>query len=120
MVKSEEQLKKVFYIEKTDFLRSMMEFALKAHGAEVYTIKTIENNFYLLDDLAPDLIIFDVESCREQLLKLSEYSAKAVLVGVGNEIERIEVEKMVKFFLLKPYEAKNIASRILGLLDQKN
>lgn len=120
MVKSEEQLKKVFYIEKVDFLRSMMEFALKAHGAEIYTIKAIENNFYLLDDLVPDLIIFDVETCRDQLLKLAEYSSKAILVGVGSETEHFEVKAMVNSYLLKPFEAKNIATRILSLLDKKN
>lgn len=112
-----DQMKRIFYVDKTDFLRSMMEFALKARGAEIYTLDTLENNFYLLDDLSPQLILFDVESTRDHLQKLSEYSEKAVLVGVGSEDNKKEVESMVSHFLLKPLEARNIAARILALLD---
>lgn len=115
MVKSE--IKKVFYVEKTEFLRSMMEFALRARGAEIYTVATLENNFYLLDDLEPDLIIFDVESARSQLEKLAEYSSKAKLVATGSESECTEVQGLTKIFLTKPLEAKNIAERILSLVD---
>jgi DNA-binding response OmpR family regulator len=110
-------VKKVFYIEKVEFLRSMMEFALKAHGAEIYTVDTIENNFYLLDDLEPDLILFDVETAKNQLAELSEYSSRAILVAIGSEDSRSEVMGMVKNYLTKPLEAKNIADRILSLLD---
>lgn len=123
MVKSKEQtnapLKKIFYIEKEEFLRSMMEFALKDRGGEVYTVPTILNNFYLLDDLAPDLIIFDVETARDHLLELSKYSSKAILVAVGSEAQKSEVEGLVQGYLTKPFEAKNIASQILSLFSLK-
>lgn len=109
--------KRVFYIEKVDFLRSMMEFALRAHGAEIYTVDTIENNFYLLEDLAPEIIIFDVETVRNHLPELSAYSSKAILVAVGNESDKLLVQNLVKNYLTKPLEARNIASRILSLLD---
>ena len=121
MVKPKEdtnnQLKKVFYIEKVEFLRSMMEFALRAHGAEIYTVATLENNFYLLDDLSPDLILFDVGTCRDHLPQLAEYSSKAKLVGVGSMEERALVQTMISEYLTKPLEAKKIASRVLALLD---
>ena len=110
-------VKKVFYIEKVEFLRSMMEFALRAKGAEIYTVSTIENNFYLLDDLQPDLIIFDVETAKDFLSELKTYSTKSILVGVGSEASRELVGDMVKTYLIKPLEAKNIANRILALLD---
>jgi DNA-binding response OmpR family regulator len=110
-------VKKIFYIEKVDFLRSMMEFALKARAIEIYTVETIENNFYLLDDLEPDLILFDVETCRDHLALLSEYSSKAMLVGVGSEEDRALVNEMAKKYITKPFVAKNIASSILALLD---
>ena len=110
-------VKKVFYIEKGEFLRSMMEFALKAHGAEIYTVASIEDNFYLLDDLTPDLIIFDVETAQNFLLELKQYSSKAILVAVGPESAKPLVDGMVKNYLVKPLEAKNIAHRILSLLD---
>jgi DNA-binding response OmpR family regulator len=117
MVKSEEGLKKIFYVEKGEFLRSMMEFALKAKGASIYTVDTLENNFYLLDDLLPDLIIFDVKTVKNQLEELRTYGGKAILVATGDEEDRPLVEGMAKAFLPKPLEAKNIAARILALLD---
>jgi DNA-binding response OmpR family regulator len=117
MVKPQEQTKKIFYIEKVEFLRSMMEFALKSKGAEVYTVATIEDNFYLLDDLAPDIIIFDVETAQNQMTELLEYSAKALLVAVGSPEAKVLVEDMVKNYLSKPFEARTIADSILSLLD---
>ncbi|MFA6236542.1 MAG: hypothetical protein WC635_04365 [Bacteriovorax sp.] len=112
-----DQMKRIFYVEKAEFLRSMMEFALKARGAEIYTLDTLENNFYLLDDLRPQLILFDVETCRDHLQRLSDYSPNVVMVGVGNEENKKEVEGMVNNFILKPFEARNLAANILALLD---
>jgi DNA-binding response OmpR family regulator len=109
--------KKVFYVDNSDFLRKMMEFALKAKGAEIYTIDTLENNLYLLDDLVPDLIIFDVQTAKNHLEILKSYSGKAVLVGTGAESDRSTVSGMVKDFLPKPIEARSLATRILSLLD---
>lgn len=94
-----------------------MEFALKQRGAEIYTVETLENNFYLLDDLVPDLIIFDVKTVGNHLENLRSYGSKAVLVAVGEEVDRSQVEGMVSLFLTKPLEAKSIAQSILGLLD---
>lgn len=118
MVKQVNQVKKIFYIEKVEFLRSMMEFALRARGAEIYTVDTLENNSYLFQDLSPDLIIFDVQTCHNDLTLLAEYSTTAVLVGVGAPEDEALVSGFVTHFFSKPLEAKNIASRILGLLDQ--
>lgn len=117
MVKSEDRNARVFYIEKVEFLRSMMEFALKAKGAEIYTIDTLENNFYLLDDLLPDLIIFDVETAKNHLEQLKNYQTRAVLVAVGDESLSPLVSGWVKTFIAKPIEAKNIGARVLALLD---
>lgn len=117
MVKINNKNKKIFYIEKSQFLRSTMEFALKAKGAEIYTVDTIENNFYLLDELSPDLIIFDVETVGDYLQNLSEYSKKAVLVATGDTHQKELVPTTIKAYLTKPIEAKNLAIRILQLLD---
>lgn len=117
MVKSQEQVKKVFYIEKVEFLRSMMELALKARGIDIYTVSTLENNFYLLEDLSPDIILFDVETAENYLSELSKYSARAILVGVGSETQKSRVSGLVKDYLTKPLEAKNLATKILSLLD---
>jgi len=110
-------MKKVFYVDQGDFLRKTMELALKQKGADIYTVETMENNFYLLDDLLPDVIVFDVKTVGTQLENLRPYGEKAVLVGVGEESDRATVEGMVRLFLAKPLEAKTLASSILSLVD---
>src|SRR4051812_39701083 len=118
MVKDQVEPKKIFYVDKGDFLRSMLEFALKAKGAQIYTIDTLENNIYLLDDLLPDLIIFDVETCRDYLAILEQYRDKTILVATGEEEkDRPLVNHMIKDFLPKPLVARGIAARILALVE---
>lgn len=110
-------MKKVFYVDKGDFLRKTMELALKQKGADVYTVETMENNFYLLEDLLPDVIVFDVKTVAGQLENLRPYAQKAVLVGVGEESDRALVSGLVRLFLVKPLEAKTLADSILRLVD---
>lgn len=117
MVKSEQVEKKFFYIDRIEFLRSTMEFALKAKGAQVYTVATLENNFYLLGDLLPDLIIFDVSSVGHYLDELCQQVSKCKLVAVGDESERQKVEGKVKIFIPKPIEASQLATRMFALID---
>lgn len=114
-------VKKVFYIEKEKFLRSMMEIALRAKKAEIYTVETLDENFYLLDDLKPDLIIFDLETCRasgpEALEKLYGYSIQAKLLATIPEGSENSLDPRVKSHLLKPIVAHNLAERLLSLID---
>lgn len=117
MVKTQGISKKVFYVEQGDFLRKTMELALKQKGAEVYTIETLDNNFYLLDDLLPDVIVFDVKTVKNHLENLRSYREKAVLVAVGEESDRPLVEGMVRLFLPKPLIAQSLAKSILTLVD---
>ena len=51
-------VKRVFYIEKEKFLRSLMELALRAKKAEVYTVESLNDNFYLFR-LFNSKLIFD-------------------------------------------------------------
>ena len=123
MMNSKDQVKKIFYVDKVEFLRSMMELSFRSKKTEIYTVDTLENNFYLLDDLSPDLILFDVESVRAQLEELCQYTSKnlskTILVAVGNESDKAQVSSMVKKFFLKPLDASKIADQILSLIDWK-
>jgi DNA-binding response OmpR family regulator len=98
----------------------MLELALKARGVEIYTISTLENNYYLLDDLLPDLIVFDVETTGNQIEELLKYSSRAILVAVGSEAERSKFEGIVENYLTKPFEAKKIADQIISILYSKS
>ncbi len=114
-------VKRVFYIEKEKFLRSMMELALRAKKAEVYTVETLSENFYLIDDLAPDLIVFDRDTCMqagpEALNKLFAYSDRAKLIMTGAPNYENSLPLNVSGFISKPIIAHNLAERILSLID---
>jgi len=114
-------VKRVFYIEKEKFLRSMFELALRAKKAEVYTVETLEDNFYLIEDLKPEVIIFDLESCQsagpEAMEKLLSYSKTSHLVQTGVVGSENTVDPRVKSFLAKPIVAHNLAERVLSLID---
>ena len=112
-------VKKVFYIEKAEFLRQMLEFALKARGAEIYTIESLKGHQYLLEDLKPDLIIFDIETCIDELQDLYNYQNqhKVVLVASGPENQSHEYSQKTQGYLTKPIIAKDLANRILSFIS---
>ena len=114
-------VKRVFYIEKEKFLRSMLELALRAKKAEVYTVETLNENFYLIDDLKPELIIFDLETCLlagpEAMDRLFSYSDKAKLIMTGVVGSENSMSKSVSGFIPKPIVAHNLAEKILSLID---
>lgn len=110
-------VKRVFYIEKEKFLRSMMELALRAKKAEVYTVETLSDNFYLIDDLKPDLVIFDLETAGEHLPALYEYSKSTKLIATGAVGSENSLDPRVSGFIPKPLVAHNLAERVLSLID---
>jgi hypothetical protein len=110
-------VKKVFYIEKEKFLRTMMELALRAKNAEIYTVETISGNFYLIDDLAPDLIIFDLSIELDDLEKLYTYYNRVRLVATGPAGSENSLDFRVTGFLVKPLVIKDIAEKVLSLVD---
>ncbi len=110
-------VKSVFYVEKEKFLRSMMELALRAKKAEVYTVESLSENFYLIDDLKPDLVIFDLDNSPADLEKLYEYSGKVKLVATGAPGSENSLDKRVSGFIPKPIVAHNLAERVLALID---
>ena len=99
----------------------MMEIALRAKKAEIYTVETLENNFYLLDDLKPDLIIFDLETCQaagaEAMEQLYGYSKQAKLLATTSEGSEKSLDSRVNSHLSKPIVAHSLAERLLSLID---
>jgi len=110
-------VKKVFYIEKEKFLRSMFEVALRAKKAEIYTVETLKENFYLIDDLKPDLIIFDLDQSASDLETLYEYSDRIRLVATGAPEKEKILDPRLRGFIPKPIVAHNLAERVLSLID---
>jgi DNA-binding response OmpR family regulator len=108
--------KNVFYIEREKFLRSMFEVAFKNKHEEIYTIDTIVDNYYLIDDLKPELIIFDVKSVGTELEKILSLSDKSILVATGDSEDKEKVAGRVKDFILKPIVATNLVKTILAFI----
>jgi response regulator RpfG family c-di-GMP phosphodiesterase len=106
----------VFYIEREKFLRSMFEVAFKNKQEEIYTIETIVDHYYLIDDLKPALIIFDVKSVGTELEKVLSLSDKSTLVATGDSEDKEKVAGRVKDFILKPIPATNLVKNILSMI----
>lgn len=105
--------KEVFYIEKEKMLRSMFEIAFKNKKQGIYTIDSIVSNYYLLDDLKPKIIIFDVKTVGPELDKLLAYSTQAILVATGDKEDQNVLGANFKNFILKPISAHNLVKTIL-------
>ena len=107
----------VFYIEREKFLRSMFEIAFKNKNEEIYTVDTIVDHYYLIDDLSPAIIIFDVKTVGMELEKVLSYKDKAILVATGDSTDQALVESRVKSFILKPIPATDLVHTILKLIS---
>ena len=95
----------------------MFEVALRAKKAEIYTVETLKDNFYLIDDLKPDLIIFDLDQAPTDLETLYGYSKQIRLVATGAAEKEKALDSRVTGFLPKPIVAHNLAERVLSLID---
>ncbi len=104
----------VFYIEQEKFLRTMFEIAFKNQDKEIYTIDTLVGNEYLLEDLAPTIIIFDVKTVGAQITKILSYQKSSLLIATGDPEDESLVKDSVKFFIKKPIIALDLVNTILG------
>jgi hypothetical protein len=112
--------KRVFYVEKEKFLRSMMELALRAKGVEIHTVETLKDNTYLLEDLSPQLVIFDLDTCKEfpaELEELYAFGQKAKIIATFPKDQKPNLDQRVSGHLEKPLVALTLAERILSLVD---
>ena len=110
-------VKKVIYIEKERFLRSMMEVALKAKKAEIYTFESLKNNFYQIDDIKPDLVIFTLNEDEDDLRRLYTFADCFRLVLSAPLEFQNQLPPKVSGFLAKPILAHTLAERVLALID---
>ncbi len=95
----------------------MMEVAFKAKNAEIYTIETLNNNFYQLDDIKPDLVIFTLNENTDDLERLYTYADYCKLVLSAPAEYQNQMHSKVSGFLPKPIVAHTLAERVLALID---
>ncbi len=102
--------KHILVIDKEKFIRSMFESGLKGSNLKVYTIDTLENNYYLIDELKPVAIFFDIHSSMGEWKKLSTFKAQSKLYPMGFHEDFDLIKGMESEFtglIEKPIATKN-------------
>ncbi len=60
----------VFWIDKNKFLTGMVEEFAKKFAIRLYTLNSLDDSSYLLDDLNPDVIVIDGETFEQSSAEL--------------------------------------------------
>jgi DNA-binding NtrC family response regulator len=114
-VKDMERL--VLYIEKEKFLRQMLEEIFKIKGAKLHTESTLDENFYLIEDLAPAIIVFDLDSFgankEQNMEKLLSYS-NIIFIATGNPNQLEAKDPRIHKCIQKPIQASAIFDQIFA------
>jgi DNA-binding NtrC family response regulator len=107
----------VLFIEKEKFIRKLTEELFSIKKGKIYTVESISNNFYLIEDLKPQIVIFDVQSIGEHLDQLIAYkNIKLIAIGSTADEEYAVKEKVAKF-IKKPLIVATLFEQIMSVLN---
>ncbi len=103
-------LKNIFFLEKNEFVAQMVKLALEKQGVDCYTLKTAKDCFYLIKDLAPQLLVFDAtlflveeESFFSELEHYPELKKIPIVVtATAQEWQELKSKKRVTSMIEKP------------------
>ncbi len=73
----------VLVIDKEKFMRSLFETALKDSKIKVIAVESIVENYYLINDLKPVALFFDIHSTMGEYQKILAYSNLTKLIAMG-------------------------------------
>lgn len=73
----------VLVIDKEKFIRSLFETALKDSKIKVMALESILDNYYLIDDLKPAILFFDIHSTMGEFQKILNYHQQTKLIAMG-------------------------------------
>lgn len=97
--------KHVLVVDREKFMRSMFESALKDTPIKVVAIESLENHYYLIDDLRPCALFFDILSTMGEFQKIIGYKDKTKLIAMGfpEDFDLIKgIDKDITMKLEKP------------------
>lgn len=100
----------VLYIEKEKFLRMALEEVFKRKGGKLHTEEKLKDHFYLIDDLKPSILFFDLKTVINELDEIKQLK-NIKLVATGDE----EDEKLAQAHQFKFIKKPII---ILSIFDQ--
>ncbi len=102
--------KHILVIDKEKFIRSLFESGLKGSELKVYTLDSIENNYYLIDELKPVAIFFDIHSSMGEWSNLAKHKEHIKLFPMGfhEDFDLIKgMEANFSALVEKPIATKN-------------
>jgi DNA-binding NtrC family response regulator len=107
----------VLFIEKEKFIRNLAEELFSIKKGKIYTIESISNNFYLIEDLKPKIVMFDVQSIGEHLDQILAYkNIKFIAIG-STTVEENAVKEKVAKFIKKPLVVATLFEQIMSVLN---
>lgn len=75
--------KHVLVVDKEKFMRSHFEAALKDSKIKVMAIESLVDHYYLIDDLKPCALFFDIHSTMGEYHKILGYQGQTKLIAMG-------------------------------------
>ena len=76
--------KQVFYINEIKFVCDAIENLCENNGIECYTLNSVDDFSYLIDDLKPEMIMIDSKALKQEFweqVKNSQLEPKTMLIG---------------------------------------
>ena len=101
-------MKLVFLIDQNAMVRDYLEQYLPSQGFKVYSLNSVEDADYLIKDLKPELLLFDVETVNVPsfLKEMPNYTEDIPLITMGHS--QIFSQSVAHFQKpLNPIELKN-------------
>lgn len=75
--------KHVLVIDREKFIRSMFDNAMKESPLKLMTVEGIQDHYYLVDDLSPVAIFFDILTCMGEFERIMACAEKTKLYAMG-------------------------------------
>jgi response regulator RpfG family c-di-GMP phosphodiesterase len=76
-------MRSVYWVDQESFLRMMVEKTLKLAEIEIYTTASVDNDAYIIKDISPDLLVWDVSTLKELGAEVFNEIVKTTQIPVG-------------------------------------
>lgn len=103
----------VLFIDKEKFIRNLVEELFIGKNSKIHTIDNISENFYLIEDLRPSVLVFDVLSVGDSLEEILALK-NIKLIAIGQEAELLKVQGRVNLLLAKPLKVSTLFETIMN------
>jgi response regulator RpfG family c-di-GMP phosphodiesterase len=113
--------KQVFWISPDQFVLKMVEKLFKGHGDAIYTSPEYLGIDYLLQDIKPDLLIFDLDAVNQDYQafsqQLTEHKQQLFKVAYANKQtwEQFADKQQINAFISKPLEVNSLYQQLKKL-----